>query len=861
MLRPNRFFYYCLLVLFAFILVLGIGVVPGYSTFNQSGAIAIQPNGVDSLVTLEQQARQLYETGQFVGAAQLLKQAAAEAADRGELLVQARILRNLALVYQQLGELALGDEVVRESIDILDAGDNLGNGQEVTRLMAQALEVRGQLELAAGQPERALETWKKATATYRESDDVTGMSRSQINQAQALQKLGLYRQALRTLTQVGSALQAQPDSLLKAQSLQSLGEALRVVGDLPQSQQVLQNSLAIAEQLQAHDSMVATLISLGNVAYMQQQPDLALGFYQRAVAASASPTTRIQAQLNQLRVLVEDEQQKSQALALVPQIESELDQLPPSRTTIYGRINLAESLIKLGSSINSDVEQVLVTALQQARSIEDKRSQSYALGTLGRLHEGNQQWDEARQFTQDALLLAQGIGADDIAYQWQWQLGRVLKVQGNLGGAIAAYTEAVKTLKSIRSDLVAISSNVQFSFRETVEPVYRELVGLLLKPEAKEFSQDPLDEARQVIESLQLAELDNFFQDACIDAKPAQIDRIDQTAAVFYPIILSDRLDVILALPGQPLRHYSTLLPRTEINDTLKSFREAITVPSLQLSIKNTLRPAQKLYDWLIRPVAADLTASGVNTLVFVPDGAIRNIPISALHDGKQYLVENYSIAIAPGLQLVDPQPLAGKKLKVLAFGLSQARQDFAPLPNVELELQRIQTEVPSQVLLNEAFTNANFQKAIKSSPAPVVHLATHGEFSSEADKTFVLAWDVPIKAREFDQLLRTEPGNKTQPIELLVLSACQTAAGDNRAALGLAGVAVRAGARSTLASLWFVSDEATSLLMTKFYQELATNQNTKAEVLRQSQLEILRQKKFSHPYYWAAFILVGNWL
>jgi CHAT domain-containing protein len=141
------------------------------------------------------------------------------------------------------------------------------------------------------------------------------------------------------------------------------------------------------------------------------------------------------------------------------------------------------------------------------------------------------------------------------------------------------------------------------------------------------------------------------------------------------------------------------------------------------------------------------------------------------------------------------------------------------------------------------------------------VHLATHGQFSSSAQDTFVLTWDDRIRANDFSELLRTTEGNRKHPIELLVLSACQTATGDERAALGLAGVAVRAGARSTMASLWIVSDEATSLLMSKFYQELTNKQETKAEALRRAQVAVLRDEHFSHPYFWSAFVLVGNWL
>jgi CHAT domain-containing protein len=179
----------------------------------------------------------------------------------------------------------------------------------------------------------------------------------------------------------------------------------------------------------------------------------------------------------------------------------------------------------------------------------------------------------------------------------------------------------------------------------------------------------------------------------------------------------------------------------------------------------------------------------------------------------------------------------------------------------VKRELEEIQSKVPSQVLFNEQFTTQAFQNQVNSLPFPVVHLATHGQFSSDADNTFVLAWDEKIKVNQLSNLLRTRDQSRPDAIELLILSACQTAAGDKRAALGLAGVAVRAGARSTLASLWNVNDQSTALLMGQFYQVLANKAVPKAEALRQAQLALLKNPKYALPMFWAPYVLVGNWL
>jgi CHAT domain-containing protein len=221
--------------------------------------------------------------------------------------------------------------------------------------------------------------------------------------------------------------------------------------------------------------------------------------------------------------------------------------------------------------------------------------------------------------------------------------------------------------------------------------------------------------------------------------------------------------------------------------------------------------------------------------------------------------VEKYAIAYTPGLELLDPKPLVRGKLSALKAGLTQARDEFPALANVEQELTQIQSQVPGELLLDGAFTSAAIQKEIDSVPFPVVHMATHGQFSSNPEQTFILTWDDRLKVNQLNNLLRSREDSRRGAIELLVLSACQTAAGDKRAALGLAGVAVRAGARSTLATLWSVDDAATAQLMTRFYKELANPDITKAEALRLAQISMLKEKPL--PFFWAPFVLIGNWL
>jgi CHAT domain-containing protein/tetratricopeptide (TPR) repeat protein len=842
---------------------------------------------------LVEEGKKLYDTGQFTEAVKVLQQAAAASRASRDELREAMTLSNLCLAYQQLGLWAEAESAIAQSLKLLQSRENTGASGERLQIIAQVLDVQGQLQLAQGQTQAALTTWQKAADIYQQIGDRATLTRNRINSAQALQALGLYLQANKILNQVEQTLTSLPDSLIVATGFRSLGNVRRVVGDLSLSRLVLTKSLAVAERVQSPKAIAEAQLSLGNTARAQQDLKAALQYYQQAAAVSVSPITRIQADLNLLSLLLETNKDKD-ALALSSQIHSQISNLPPSRTSVYTRIKFAQTLAELKKKTTSDtpswldIAQQLSTAIKQAQSLQDRRAESYAQGTLGELYEKTGQLSDAQGLTEKALFIAQAINASDIAYQWQWQLGRILKKKGDIKGAIASYNVAYDTIQSLRGDLVAINPDVQFSFRENVEPVYREFVELLLlsvegsstslgktgalkvaktdvNSPQEVINQDNLKQARNVIESLQLAELDNFFRSACLS--PTQeldpvVDKKDQRAAVIYPIILPDRLDVILKLPNQDLRYYKTVIAQDNVEKIIGELRKNLLDVT---AIFRVQQQSQQIYDWLIRPAEAELAKSGIKTLVFVLDGELRNIPMAVLYDQQQekYLVEKYAIALTPGLQLLNPKPLRQVQLNALIAGVSEKRpvqgREFPQLQNVPRELKQIQSEISNnEELLNQEFTETNLQKKLQKVDFTVVHLATHGQFSSDAEKTFILTWDKLVNVKEFDNLLRVNDKNRSSGIELLVLSACKTAEGDKRAALGLAGMAVRAGARSTLATLWSVDDRSTADVMSEFYRQLNLGVN-KAEALQRAQLAVF--VKDDNPNSWAPYVLLGNWL
>ncbi|NEP38225.1 MAG: CHAT domain-containing protein [Okeania sp. SIO2G4] len=800
--------------------------------------------------------------------------------------------------------------------------------------------------LEQGRAEAALEVWQQAEVIYRKNNDHIGEIRSQVNQAQALTSLGFYRRSCDTVLQAfGNDLHCErltendlqtvlsrfntSNTNLNFQGLQSLGNGLRVLGKLALSQRVLEASFPLVNSQNIEGQL---LLNLGNTILSQAQGIAnfklrekaerqtiiqGLSYYEKAVTVSDEELIKIQATINHLSLLLELNQQwqnNSGDNWLQPHVQFQIDTLPqiiqnlnkinPSPNSIKAIIKLAEILINF-EQINAKLslaqlqnnfaeltlpntinEQFLNQAIQQAKIIHDSRLEAYAIGIQGKLHQNMGKLENALNLTNQALAIAQKISASDIAYQLQEQLGDIFIQQGNSSEALLAYKSAFNTLQVLRRNLVALNRDIQFDFRANIEPLYRKLVALLLQPEfgstQPKFSN--IKAAQKVIESLQLAELDNFFQNACVNTEDINIDEIDKNAAVIYPILLDNQLSVILKMPGTDNFRYASVSDQNfaaQFQETLFNLR--VYIKTIR-GINKVKLPSNQLYQWLIKPFETDLEIdlerdnSKIKTLVFVLDGLLRNIPMSVLYDSdrERYLVERYAIAVVPGLQLVNPNPLLKEQVRVLTAGTSQKApsyelEGFSPLPNIQQELEAIEKTVPkSEKLADEKFTKTNIQAQINSEPFNIIHIATHGQFSSNPDDTFILGWDERINVRDLDRLLQTNNFTRSgRSIELLILSACQTALGDTRAALGLAGVSIRAGARSVLGSLWNVNDASTAELMKQFYQQLlqsGSSQLRKAEALRQVQMKFIKGEielnaDYDKPYYWSSFILVGNWL
>lgn len=873
----------------------------------------------DSLI---QQATQLYESGQYQQAKSVWQRAAESSADD---LHRAVALGNLALTLQELGEWEEADRTISHALKLLK--------QQSISTYAQLLDIQGHLDFGRGRFQAALDRWRQAEKIHAGANDAEELRINQLNQAQAMQMLGLFTQAERLLDHLQTRANNQSNPLLKVRELRSLIEVSAKLGRYDRFDQA--QALAAAatpdfEKLpepQRQQEQAAMLLTLGNISrsFAERERELssatiaeqsvqtcksygtdreaaqqALTNYQQAAnLAESSSTIALQSNLSQLSLQQELGMEIS---GLLPKIEAQLKNALTNRSTIFAQINLAQSLLCSPQISDDVIAQQLSRAIVQAQKIQDKRAESYALGTFGKLYErqattikdsaiAQRQLTYAKQLSEKALLIADSIYAADISYQWQWQLGRILR---NLGGeanrkqAIEVYyPKAVKSLETVRGELVGTNPDVQFSFRDDAEPVYREYVDLLLAEPNP--SPERLNRAIAIIDSLQVAELENFFR--CALSQLVQISQViqkeDPEAAIFYPIILRDRLEVILQLPNQaqPIR-YSQRISSTELDKTTVALRDAlVNEASYALEYKQF---GEQIYRWLIQSAEPYLEQAKVKTLVFVLDGELRNIPIAALWDGKQFLIQKYAVAVTPGLKLLGPKRFEQQAFKALLGGLTgdepsrpvPSRQPFGALPYVKEEIQNLQAVIPqSTVLVDKQFVPEKLAQTLRQSSYTIVHLATHGIFSSNPKETYLVTADnQSLDIDQLQELLRSGKGNRRDALELLTLSACQTAKGNRRATLGMAGVAIRAGASSTVATLWSVDDRSTGKLVEQFYRNLRgaiekQGGTTKAQALRQAQLVLLENRlnwgaeeqsqemDYSHPYYWAPFIMLGNWL
>ncbi|MDM8564424.1 CHAT domain-containing protein [Candidatus Halobeggiatoa sp. HSG11] len=731
--------------------------------------------------------------------------------------------------------------------------------------------------------------------------------------AKAYQYLGLPDKALQVITTTLPS--AQQNSIHHVILLNELSQLHLSQSRIEPAKQAIQKALKIVRSTDNTILLAEILRQQGNVQHAENEYETAKKSYAEALnlVNKSNPMmpyfstndvrelygkilvnqaqTAFWFDTNNAYLYSDTEEALSSSIEAVKQAKQATKNWPDAFSEVFALIALSKVIQNIQNKFSTpkllqENYQILNQAKEIADRINNAQAKTYAYGYLGRLYEHNQRYPEALNLTRKALFAAQQIQEQLSIYRWQWQLGRIFKAQGKIEEAIVSLKQAVKiiNLPAIRNQITG-----ETDFRTKISPVYFALADLLLQQK----NDASVREARETIEFFKQAELQDYFQSECLTTECTHLEQaLNSQTAILYPIVLPDRLELLLSLPNVPeLVRVKVLITekklRREIAFLVSSLRrhplsylasddedeEVICTPdewqNLPVSdsprTKDFFKPAQKLHMWLIKPLLKSLSEHNIDTLIIVPEGVLRTVPFAALHDGQEFLIQNYALATTPSLCLADLQVQQRTVNEMLVSGLSESVQGFSDLPCAKYEIDTLQKlyslhDIEYKPLFNKDFTYPNMQQRIDQTKYSIVHIASHGQFKSDLEDTFLLTYDNKLSMDKLENLIR---GTTTQKIDLLTLSACETAVGNDRAALGLAGVALKAGVKSALASLWQVDDAATPAMIIEFYQQLTNQKLTKAQALQNAQKMMLTDAKyvnFQHPYYWSAFLLIGNW-
>ncbi len=734
--------------------------------------------------------------------------------------------------------------------------------------VAKAQEARARGDFAGSLP-----FWRAAAEAYAADKDSSGQLSAALGLADAFQQLGQYRLAEDTLEKADQVAKKGGDKRLQVRVESSLGAVYMLTSNPDDAEGLLTKSLALARDVGDAHLIATALNNLANLHAYQKKTDDALKEYEEGVDSAKSAgdkglALKISANLVACAVAAEN---SDEAIKWAKAIIDEAPGAPDSHDKAQALLGAGKALVDIFTQSDAKDDDLRLKAYAAdkqaaatAQKINDARALSYALAYEGELYELEGKSDAALELSRHAAVLAQQLKSPDLLFRWQWQIARILGLQKKREEAIVAYQSAVTTLQGIRHDMSLHFGNINYhsSFREAAGAIYFELADLLLQraDDAKTDAeiQTDLHDARDTAEDLKAAELEDYFQDDCanlLKAKVTKIETVSNTAAVVYIIPLADRTEILVNMPSGRIERVKSPATQAQLEETATQFRYNLE----KRTTDEYLEQAEQLYDWLIKPLGPLLEDKKIDTLVFVPDGALRTIPMAALSDGDHFLVEKYAIATTPGLTLMEPKPLNAQKGNLIINGLSESVQGYPALDYVPDEVKKLNALYGGPELMNAKFIQPNVDKEFATDSYSIVHIASHGHFDADASKTYVLTYDGKLSLDQLERMIRPSQ-LRDQPVELLTLSACQTAAGDDRAALGLGGIAVKAGARSAFATLWFVNDEASSMLVADFYTNLHGGAG-KAKALQQAQIKLLSNPLYGHPCYWAPYLIIGNWL
>lgn len=567
--------------------------------------------------------------------------------------------------------------------------------------------------------------------------------------------------------------------------------------------------------------------------------------------------------------------------------------LPYSRRKALTLIDIASFFFDLEKNNSSslllakNVEKILEESVEIGKQIKDFRIQSFALGKLGHLYEYRAEKDysiletrsqknieKALQLTMKARILSsQDQQNKDSLYLWEWQSARLYHKLNQFEAERKAYEAAINTLKKIRLELIASNTELRFDFQESVEPVYKDFTKILLAfaqnlEEGSFLQSQILSTANETLNELRLAELQNFFGGDCnfpLFSEDSISELIDENTATVRSVVFQNRSYLIASFFNKNNFLYTLDISFEDLQRQIRDLREILSNTSNRHK-QDFQPPAEKLYKTLFPDeLTQQLENNQIDTLVFIGDALLRQIPMAALFDGQQYLIEKYAIASTPSLEVTVPKKsmrLTKKPALLIALENTEVGTEL-PLSVVERDtLQSVFEQSTTMPNEQYKFTIQGIASALEDQDYSIVHIATHGKFDFDPELSFLLTEDSKLAMPRFEEMMRQVNTDQSR-IDILVLTGCETAVGGPRSSLGLAGIALQSGVSSAIASLWPIADAESNILLMKEFYEHYLHGETKAKSLQQAQIKLIHGENstYERPYYWSPFILVGNWL
>jgi CHAT domain-containing protein/tetratricopeptide (TPR) repeat protein len=801
--------------------------------------------------------------GQYQKAIEYYQQSLAIQKQIGNRNGEATSINNLGGAYNSLGQYQKAIEYYQQSLAIQkQIGNRNGEATSINNL--------GLAYAYLGQYQKAIEYYQQSLAITKQIGDRNGEARSINNLGAAYRSLGQYQKAIEYYQQ-SLAIQKQiGDRNGEAASLNNLGGVYDRLGQYQKAIEYFQQSLAIKKQIGDRNGEAVSINNLGLAYYRLGQYQKAIEYFQQSLAIKKQIGDRTGegASLNNLAVTFGNLNQPALAIIFYKQAVNTYETI---RQDIRGLPKELQNSYK--ETVAGSYRQLADLLLQQNRVLEAQR----VLDLLK-----VQELDEFLRGVRGNTNTERGI--ENLPPEQQINQG----YQKLIDQAVAIGKELTE-LRSIKPKERTIAQDQRIAQLDTQETE-------LVKAFTKFIDSDEVKTLLKKLEAIAFNQQDLLGRLSEFNALQANLRNLQQEAVLLYPLILENRLELVLVTPYSPPIRRTVNVTSKELNQTIVEFRSA-----LQNSGSDATKPAQKLYDWLIKPIEKDLETANTKTIIYAPDGQLRYIPLAALHDGKQWLVERYRVNNITAASLTDLNTKPQRELSVLAgayttsgkkhnFAIGDEQFNFAGLPYAEMEVSKLAETISETTQLRDEGFSFKATKP-KMDDYAIVHFATHAAFlKGQPEKSFILFGNgdrislTDIKEGAFGALKK---------VDLFVLSACETGVGGNFGTgaeiLGFGYLMQTTGARAAIASLWKVNDSGTQALMNTFYATLANNAITKAEALRQAQIALItgnyktvagsrgqmvaieqriRQglpndvaNNLSHPYYWSSFILIGNGL